>query len=478
MSGRLIRMSACLAGFFLSLVVRAASAEVRYSLDKVVIVGLGDSLAVTVNWSVNEGRLAPGAALILTPSLKGSMGEVALTSSVVYGSKVFYEGVKASGEPGEVRALMNAGKVSFSSSDVIAREEWMDTVKFCLTAYDWTRRNGKVMRSFSTKGVYTRPAEPEAPIFPWTMQSPARSKDSEKEIILSCPLVWEGEGAGGDVSMTGNEEFLEKLKALTSLRKFSVESVSLKVLVPPGRGVTSSRMKKMGQILYSQLQKSGCFSLVKGSVEEGGEDWDGVSGWLQRSPYADDIRIKEIIASADPGKGDVLRREKPAAWDDMAASCFPHLGRLDARVRVKLVPYASSWFVLSVMEQVPEVLTPYDFFMLASDYQERSERWYDVMSEGVSYCPDDASLNMDLTMALVKDGNARSASPYVRYCGDSPEGRYVYAVWLYHTGRMDECVEILSLLKESSQEYRRIWIMAEPYIKWYLGFGRWERSFN
>lgn len=468
-------------------VSKAVEKPLAWSLDKIEVVGRGDSLSVTFSWTVSNWEMPENKAVVMMPALRGVMGELALRPVAVYSRKLAMDEKTplASGRRNELSIRNVPHKISFKTSDVLPRQSWMDTVRLSLSVYEWSKRDGLVLRATSQRGTFVRPKRPEDAQFPWTMKVPERATGSFREVEIECPVDFEDGFYRFDIDYGGNsaemESFLSKVKALSSSKRFEVRSSSLILTVPPEGNPKESLKLSKNRVnsVYSYMSKQGAFKVYQPAKVGAGEDWDGVTEWVSRSAFQDDARLQEILSwsGREAEKLETISREKPAAWEEIFKRCIPYLGSVKYSVSYRPLSFSQSRFVIPVYDEMPEFLLPYDFWYLASSYGQGTPEWLEVMMTGASLHPENEALNMDVVMALIQAGRVNTASEYLRNVGSSVEGKYVYAVWLYNAGRYDEALELLEFLKDKGSMYMEVWMMAEPFISWYTGNVAWERKY-
>lgn len=463
-----------------------AASPSKCNLVNVSITGLGENLSVTLDWLV-YGADVPGCdAVIYEPVIRGGDAEeLYLTPVVSYSSRLAKEKeLLASGDPRELKVMfLNEGEV-FSSKDLLERKSWMDNIRLYVNVYTWSKRNGKRFLSSSIRGRYSRPRRPGDPVFPWDPVVPVEDRKIMREGQYRTPFVFSGSSSKVDLTIDGNKDALDslsnRLKYLTSEKKFNVSDLSIIVYLSPDIEVSSGFVygKACAKSLQGVLQSRGCFKYIKPEIVDGMIDMGSVRKWFIDSDYANDRRLHDLIFSGDDKVKESLRREKPGAWDYMCESVFPPLRRVVVSYNFQKKRETSYDFASEIASTFPGLLSPLDIWLLSSRYEYGSEDWISVVEKYIQYCPEDSALCKDLTMAYIQLDNPRAASSYVRHCGADDQGKYVYAVWLYNMERYEECLEILSELKEKSALYSGIWNVANTYITWLLGYGDWVKTFS
>lgn len=454
----------------------------RYSVDRMSVSGRGGSLAVVIDWSFT-GNVGDNSALVMKPSIKGKLGEASLSPVVVYGKKAFYGKQVASGDDRENAYLLEGGRVSFRCEDVFPYEQWMDTVRFTLAVYDWTKRTGLFLLASSSKWTYAKPGKPEEPELPWEMLSPVPDMpDTPRTVSFEAPVVFDGKSAKFDIGYGDNlgeiGPFIDKVKSVASSKSFSVKSSSLSVSLPPEANSTSlmKRSSQCAQSLYGYMQRAGAFRSSSPVRKGAGGDWDGIREWVLRSRFADDERISEILSweGREDAMWEALSREKPVAWEELQSRCFPSLGKAVYTASIKPVTFPKPNFVIPFFEDIPEVLSAYDFYYLSTLYDVCSDDWMNVICTGAELYPESEELNMDAAMGWIRLGNTHAAVPYLRHIGMTDNGKYVYACWLFYSGRYGEALDIFRTLSERNVSYSDVWRAVYPFSKWVTNEVEWN----
>ena len=465
----------------------AVPRSLAWSLDAIEVQGRGDSLSVALTWTFSNWEIPAQKAMVFSPALRNGDLFASLTPVSVYGSKIAPQAGKlvASGNPQEIPLVSFTKPFSIRVEDVVPRSEWMDTVKVTLAVSEWSKRDGLVLRSTSQRGLFTKPPRPDEFVFPWTVFEPKDSPDSFTELSFSVPVKFDDASNKFEISFQEDREawdgFISEVRAFSSARKVAVRGSSLVLTVPP-TGVAKETVKLSQarvKSLYSFLQGQGCFKVNQASRIGGGDDWKGVYDWVAASRFAGDERLMEILSWE--GKGDAkagaLRSEKPVIWGILQEDCFPGLGHAEYIVSFLRPQFQAASDVLSYYNEMPEALSPHDFWLLSTLYTKGYPEWLDVICTGARLHPEDVELNLDAAFGLIADGRFNAASEFLRYGGDDERYKYAMAVWFYKTGRLDEAIEVMQYLRRRSVTYGPILDDAVPFIQWQTCTVPWERYY-
>ena len=455
---------------------------VGWAVEDASIRGEDGKIVVTLGITVSEGLLPDRGALVLMPSLESRFGEISLAPLCLYGTKAYAKELSASGDKREIRELKLKQSMRFEYTDAVPVQSWMDTLRFKLTVNRWYERLGNSMASSSRMWTFIKPRKPEKPVFAWKPLAPVKPS-SVRTVCIEAPLHFENGTTKFNIEFDGNgkamETFLHKVRRVSSTKTFSVRSSDLSVyLAPAGRSADSKkRSRQCANSLYSYLQRAGAFKQYTPARSGGGEDWEGVRGWVSRSRYGKDARVEEILMWSDTdAAAGALRSEKPGLWEEIEKQCPELLGKAVYRFDITPLTFKSPWFVEPVYDDLPETLSAFDFYYLSTAFDLGSDKWLDVLLTGATYCPDSPELNMDAAMALCQKGRAQSAVPYLRNMGDSDKARYVYGIWLFSVERYEEAIDVFQHLAGKDPWYSGILPIAESYQAWINKEGEWERT--
>ena len=463
----------------------SASKMLSWSLDGIRVEGRGDSLAVSLDWSIKDWNVAPSKAMVFSPVVKNGDRMVSLTPVAVYGQKVAQQVDRrlASGSEEEYSVVDVSSPVRFSTEDVFPYREWMDTVRVILTVSEWSRSTGLVLMSISQKGEYIRPEEPDAFVFPIYLAEPAEDNLLFRDLTLEAPVHFSGKSVKYDPYYESNdfgmEEFRRKVMAFSSTRDYAVRSSSLVLTVPPEGNVRENVKLSRSRVaaVYGYLYREGLFRTVQPSRIGGGEDWEGVLRWVRNGRFGGDEELVSILSCDLSGdaKAQKLRLEKPVLWDILSSDCLPFLGKVEYNVSFKSLVFTSPESIVPYFERMPEALSAKDFWVLSSQYSFGSAKWLDVIRTGAELHPECPELSLDAFYGLMDAKEFNAASVFLRNMGESDRALYATAYWFYWMERYDECLDVLSKLQYKELKYGDIYDRALPYIKWHTNRVRWVK---
>ena len=189
------------------------------------------------------------------------------------------------------------------------------------------------------------------------------------------------------------------------------------------------------------------------AVDSEPENWEGLRAYVAGSSLADKEGILEIIDSKDEpdAKERRLRSAYPHAYRTLLADCYPGLRRSDYRI-----DYVIRGFNADEAKQVirtrPQNLSLQEMFAVAQTYRPGSPEFIEVFQIAVQYYPTDPVANLNAANALLEQGLAQQAMPYLMKAGDSPQAANARGVALRMLERYDEAVRWLHQASEAGLE--------------------------
>lgn len=462
----------------------AQSKDLSWSAEVYSIEGQGDSLRVSLTYTINDWNVDPSKAVVLSASLRNGSSIATLRPVTVYGRKIASQAARlvASGNRSEMVVASVPKRLQFSVVDIIPVRDWMDTVRVVIENSEWSKRGGLMQKSMRQLDMYVKPLRPSwSPS--WKTLEPQAWGNNMRDVLVSVPVAFDEGSSKFDQFLNGNrhelDEILPFLKALTSSKRFSVRSASMKMYCAP-EGDDKSALaltKKRVQALYTFLTKSGAFKYVAPTREGAGNDWVGTVKWMEESDFSDDSMVREILSSSLPVDEKIvaMKRHCPRQWAAVDSLCFPKLNRVEFRFSFRPLALKDASFVRPLYVEDPRLLVPHDFYLLAMDAGEFSDRWLDVMLDGARLWPNEKTLNLNAAYGLIQRGQFGLAGEFLRNAGDDPWKDYLQGLWHCGRGEWMTAEEVFSelesrdsraLFRETHDAVRDVFLWEAGYIPW------------
>lgn len=474
---------------FLSAVCHAPAADAAgareklgWRVDAVSLQGGGDSLRVSVTYTVLDWNVDPNGAAVFCAKLENGERRATLTPVAVYGRKAVSQSQKGavSGNDGEYQILNFRGPVTFTLTDVLPLRDWMDTVRVTLTDSEWTRRGGLVQRSKRTLETYYKEPAPVIDLG-WDYVAPRERRGTYSEVVVSLPVAFLGSDV--DASPEYSRKNLDSLgviaRSFTSSRRVTVRSAELSVSTDP-EGTDRNNLnlsRRRASAVYTYLQKRGSFKNVTPGRTGTGEDWQGMVDWMESHGMVDDA-VGETLSSgmSRDDMESAIRRNSPALWERLDSVCFPLLSRVAFRASFRRPSFRDARAVEPFFEETPWMLEPFDFWYLAMNSDRKSDRCLDILMKGLEYWPESEELNLDAAFALMSRNLLPAAMVCLRYAGEGVHAQYARGMWMYLSGRYDEALPFFGRAAgQGVSDYDRVWSELQRHEGWKHGEAVWRK---
>lgn len=180
------------------------------------------------------------------------------------------------------------------------------------------------------------------------------------------------------------------------------------------------------------------------------ENWEGLRAYVLQTGLRDKQQIVDLIDSPlepDP-KEARLKREHPESYRMLLDECYPGLRRSDY-----VVTYVIRGFNVDEARQIirtqPQKLSLQEMFAVAQTYEPGSQEFNHVFDVAVRLYPDDPVANLNAANALLEQGRAAEAQPYLDKAGTSPQAQNARAVCLLLQHRYDEALPLLQAAQDA-----------------------------
>lgn len=191
------------------------------------------------------------------------------------------------------------------------------------------------------------------------------------------------------------------------------------------------------------------------------ENWEGLRRYVAGSTLADRDGILALIDSdREPdAKERAIRSRYPKAYATLLAECYPGLRRTDYRIDYTVRSFNVDE-AKAVLRTRPQNLSLDEMFAVAQTYEPGSDDFKQVFDVAVRMYPHSEVANLNAACALLEQGLAEQAQPYLDKAGDSPQAANARAVSLLLQGRYDEALPLLQQAQQGgvkeAEENRKI----------------------
>ena len=413
---------------------------------------------VSYAFELSQDIVAKGFCAVILPSLVGSGERVNLTPFVIfrgddrlYRNKLRDQSFNVTGDNREQYVVSGHYHGEVRMSETVERKPWMDSCVLNLSVMERTKKGEYNVISRRKVASFCKEAEPEV-VLGCSQMAPSEDAGNLRTVVKRMVLGFEPSSNSYNNDYGDNAEQMRScvdyIRSLGGNRNLTYRSSVLRCWTgiegPARRNQSNSRARALS--LLNWMQRRGVISRNATSVGMG-ENWEGMVRWLSESTLSEDADLMKMLDSGDVDKTESeIRTGKSRVWEIMRKNCFPGLESVEVKLTYAVSGLNDTRVLAELAESFPEILSEWDFWRLSTRYGERSDEWNDVVLLAAEVHPDSRLCNMNAASALLSSGYTREAMYYLNRSGDSPEAEYLWAVWMYKEGRIDDAIATLSRL--------------------------------
>lgn len=428
--------------------------SVEVVVDSASVVPRGDSVAVSVTFRLSSLRVARERVVVVSPYLTSGGGDVAqLPPVAAYGlgrrASVFRRDAPAvvgnvTGRTDELGYPAVSVPLPVTVSRVFPREAWMRDSRLMLAASEYGGPGGPVAMGERLAGGWAAPSEPVF-AFDWTFLVPDAEPVKERSSSFSFPAEFRPGSAVFVLSLGGNAAGLDSLEAFVSSFRRSpyadVRSVRLRGYASPDGSEKSNLRLSEARVksVLAALERDG-FDVSGVDASGGGEDWDGVAGWLRAnaSSEPDFSGLMDLVLDRTRARDwteSRIRSGWPGLHARMVRELYPSLRRIGCTVKYVVRAFGPSELA-GVCASRPGFLSCAEFYALASSCAEGSPSRSEILVRAGEVLDDPVAV-MNAVALLLGSGSAGRAGPLLPRMGRSPEAEYLRGAWCVAAGLYD-----------------------------------------
>lgn len=167
------------------------------------------------------------------------------------------------------------------------------------------------------------------------------------------------------------------------------------------------------------------------SVSSTPEDWDGLINYIKDSnlEHKDDILRMASDSTINPDAREWrIKLKYTDEYKFMLATWYPALRHSDYHITYKVKPFDVET-AKRIIKTQPELLSEEEMFMVAQTYEPGSQEFNDVMRTAVRVFPNNPTANLNAAIALLNEGKAEAAKPYLDKAGTSKAAQQAREVY-------------------------------------------------
>lgn len=163
------------------------------------------------------------------------------------------------------------------------------------------------------------------------------------------------------------------------------------------------------------------------------EDWPGLRTYITDSLDYNIAHRREILELIDSDlepdyKDRMLKQQFPEDYAVILKEIYPWLRHSDYTVKYRIKVYTDLAELNRLYAADPSKLRPVDFYTIAAQYPEGSQKYLDVMQTAVEVYPDDPMLNLNAANINLMAERYDEAQAHLAKAGRSPQADFARGV--------------------------------------------------
>ena len=462
--------------------------SLKWNADDVKMIVRNDSVIVSLSVSLPNDGVANRKAVVLQPCLECGDNQLLLQPLSVYRmdqrgnrSKVRSTTKFASGSSEEVAVVSGTVDKPVELVSQFVRQAWMDSCEVKILPMEWSWKDRCNLGQWTRIATFVRPERPAFhPVY--KIEEPKDSQ-SIRRVIVPLYLEYPSGGVAVNESFHDNKQKLEEcVSSLVNLigdSHVSVSGIKIRGWMSPEGSVSSNNSLCQRRLtpLVTYLRKKDAFCGKKVNVVCEGEDWLGMSEWIDGTYWRNDSTLNAILNgnSSRDAMEKSIRQSCPQLWEELMERCFPTLRRFEIVVSFTTCDMNSLESVWRAYKTDMRILSPHDFWYVSGRFPMFSEEWLDIVMDGADTYPDDETLNLNAACGLMKIGRFDRAVEYLRRFPSSERGRVLNAVWLMATERYSAGYGMFEGIKSRDADVQKMMSEARRIYDWMQVILPWEK---
>lgn len=411
----------------------------------------GEMLRITMNVELGSKHMRTNCATIYTPVLYNASNEIALQSVGVYGRNHYYAMLRDEKHHSSVPLDWQLRHKDLPAEiDYVAEveyEPWMNGASLSLVEQAYGCYNELLAVGDIIVGEYSEPTI--VPTYLFIL--PERVESGVEHCARTAHVDFPVNVATIDPNFNSNRQEIAIIdNNLDSLRT-NANVVITKVVV---RGSASP---EGGQLFNAELAEERAAALVKHIREHYNvpgsvlttlyetNQWADVRAWVEQSNLANRSGVVKLLSSnvAPDRLNTMLMEQFPEEYEHILTQFYPSLRRAEYDIEYDVKSYEDIERIVAVAISSPATLSANDLTAAATQLDESSPEFDNVLLTIVAKIPNDTTANINAANVAMRRGELRHAERYLSRAGNSAEADYARALYALHQGDYGEARRLL-----------------------------------
>ena len=420
-------------------------------ISNVALKRSGEMLRITMNVELGSKHMRTNCATIYTPVLYNDGNEIALQSVGVYGRNHYYAMLRDEKRHSSVPLDWQLRHKDLPAEiDYVAEveyEPWMNGADLSLVEQVYGCHNKLISVGDIIVGEYSEPTI--VPTYLFIL--PERVESGVTHYARNAHVDFPVNVATIDPNFNSNRHEIAIIDGNLDSLRTNANVVITKVVV---RGSASP---EGGQSLNTELAEERADALVKHIREHYNvpgsvlttlyetNQWADVRAWVEQSNLKNRNGVVQLLSSnvALDRLNTMLMERYPEEYEHILTQFYPSLRRAEYDIEYDVKNYKDIEHIVAVAISSPATLSTDDLTTAASQLNESSPEFDNVILTIVAKNPNDTTANINAANVAMRRGELRHAERYLSRAGNSAEADYARALYAIHQGNYGEAKRLL-----------------------------------
>ena len=412
----------------------------------------GKKITAGMDIDLSDLKIKHNQATVFTPMIVNGADTLKLPAVSIYGRTRWYQfersGIKPIGGKNEVSLRYNQRPDTYSYSQTIAYQSWMNGSELILQRTDYGCGGcEKPVDEFSPLAQYRATTYEPTFRFQEAVAEAVKTRELSGRAFIDFPVNLTTIYPDYRANSVELAKIIATIDSVRNDKDITVKSLSIKGFASPeGPYDNNIRLAKgRTEALKQYVQKLYHFDygFIRTSYEP--EDWEGLREYVatHNIEYQDGI-LAIIDSYMEPdAKNAKIQKVYPEQYAYLLATVYPALRHSDYRIEYTIRGFNDVNEIAEVMKTHPAKLSLNEMYLLASTKEQGSDEYNEIMETAARIYPKDETALLNAACAAMQRGDMTLAERYLNKADDSAEVFYARGVLAGLQGDYEEAIDLM-----------------------------------
>lgn len=427
------------------------SAQQRVSNIRVVVHDVRvekENVRAVLDIEISGMSVSAREQIYLFPVIRSGTMERAMLPVIINGKiqqEVIERNERLSGKLEPAYASFSARNRGFFNERItydstIPFEDWMKDAQVGIAE---ERRNcrcefHRVSMEIIANGIRSmeKPQRGETYLLPVKIPQPPREEIKRRSETGEAQIIYTVNNAEIKPALGNNQMELDKIRGtienIRSAQGVKINSIEISSYASPEGGWQNNQSlsERRAASLTAWIRRYYNLGSVELTSRGYGEDWLRLVEYIKEDPVMssfdkeDVIRLIQSMDYVSERKNALMRYKGGTIYQYLLSNVYPKLRRSAYRIKYTVPEYTLE-SIRKVYKSHPEMLSLYEFYLLANEYDPESQQFKDIITKATRIYPNDKFSRIFMALSSYQSADTKMALEYLKGLENEPEA------WLY-----------------------------------------------